>query len=428
MSAAKIKNGKMPIPALIKRNTALLTASQLLFSGVFQSAMVIAALGVFYFTKSAALGSLASAVAIGGRVLVAYSAGRQMDKLGRKTVLYIGVVMSCVALLIMVQGLNASSVELFWVGIFVFGSGAGVMNLLKVPVTDMYPASRRGEGMGYLLTGSVVGTFMAPIISAAAPYLEFFGFGTYEIILLMSVPMMALSAAFVWRVKPDTKEILHDIKSYYPDEETRVAQGQQGCPNPSTVAWGGFRSRPIIAAFIASAFSWGGMVMGMSMVSILLKQYGVELPLINVAVSLHVFGMFGFSIPMGWLSDRYGRKPVTVLGGLVLGMGAFLMPLTQDYSIITLGVFLIGLGWSATNVATTALLCDLTPGLKRGSVLGANDVVTGLTSVGLPAVGGVIMAAFGGVAFGVAGVAISLPVVLSMLLVDEKRETAAKRR
>jgi len=428
VSSTSGSKGKAPIPALVKRNTVLLTVSQALFSGVFQSAMVIAALAVFALTKSAALGSLASAVAIGGRVLVAYGAGRLMDRLGRKTVLYIGIATTCSALLLMTYALMDSSIELFWAGVFVFGSGAGVMNLLRVPVTDMYPASRRGEGMGYLLTGSVVGTFMAPLLSAGAPYLEFIGLGTYVIILLMSVPLMVLSSLFVWRVKPDTKEILRNIKSYYPEEEAAAdAQVGQGCPSPATHPAAGLRSAPIVAAFIASAFSWGGMVMGMSMVSILLKQYGVDLSLINIAVSLHVFGMFGFSIPLGWLSDRYGRKPVTALGGFVLGAGAFLMPLTQNYLTITFGIFLIGVGWSATNVATTALLCDLTPGPKRGSVLGANDVVTGVTSVGLPAVGGIILSAFGGVAFGVTGVVIALPVVLSMLLIKDGERVGGVR-
>jgi len=409
----------MPIPAIVKRNTTMLTISQALFSGVFQSTMVIAALAVFAFTKSPALGSLASAVAIGGRVLVAYGAGRLMDSLGRKTVLYIGIAVTCSALLIMCCALMWSSLELFWAGIFVFGSGAGVMNLLRVPVTDMYPARRRGEGMGYLLTGSVVGTFMAPLLSAAAPYMEFVGLGSYVIILLVSLPLMVVSALFVWLVRPDTKEILRNIESYYPGEAVVGTQAGGACPSPSAHPSASFRSTPIVAAFIASAFSWGGMVMGMSMVSILLKQYGVDLTLINVSVSIHVFGMFGLSIPFGWLADRYGRKPVTVLGGFILGVGAFLMPLTQSYLIITLGVFLIGLGWSATNVATTALLCDLTPGRMRGGVLGANDVVTGVTSVGLPAIGGLILSAFGGVAFGVAGVAVALPVVLSMLLIKK---------
>lgn len=412
-------SGGMPIPAIVKRNTTMLTISQALFSGVFQSTMVIAALAVFAFTKSPALGSLASAVAIGGRVLVAYGAGRLMDSLGRKTVLYIGIAVTCSALLIMCCALMWSSLELFWAGIFVFGSGAGVMNLLRVPVTDMYPARRRGEGMGYLLTGSVVGTFMAPLLSAAAPYMEFVGLGSYVIILLVSLPLMVVSALFVWLVRPDTKEILRNIESYYPGEAVVGTQAGGACPSPSAHPSASFRSTPIVAAFIASAFSWGGMVMGMSMVSILLKQYGVDLTLINVSVSIHVFGMFGLSIPFGWLADRYGRKPVTVLGGFILGVGAFLMPLTQSYLIITLGVFLIGLGWSATNVATTALLCDLTPGRMRGGVLGANDVVTGVTSVGLPAIGGLILSAFGGVAFGVAGVAVALPVVLSMLLIKK---------
>ncbi|MDD1776184.1 MAG: MFS transporter, partial [Candidatus Methanomethylicus sp.] len=202
---------KPSIPPAIKRNTIMLTVTQALFSGVFQSAMVIAALGVFFFTQSATLGSLASAVAIGGRVLVAYGAGRLMDRVGRKTVLYAGIVVTCTALLVMAYALQSSLSWLFWLGIFAFGTGAGVMNLLRVPVTDMYPASRRGEGMGFLLTGSVVGTFMAPLLSAFAPYLTFIGLGTYVLILLTCIPVMALGTLFVKLISPDTREILKNL-------------------------------------------------------------------------------------------------------------------------------------------------------------------------------------------------------------------------
>ncbi len=163
--------------------------------------------------------------------------------------------------------------------------------------------------------------------------------------------------------------------------------------------------------------------MGMSLVSIILQEYGVSLTLINVSVSLHVFGMFGLSIPMGWMADRYGRKFVIALGGVILAIGAFLMPITAEYWVITVGVFLIGLGWSATNVASTALICDLTPGPKRGGILGANDVVTGVTSVAFPTLGGAILSVFGFVTFGVAGILVALPVVLGVLPI---RETVSK--
>jgi len=411
---------KTPIPPTIKRNTLFLTLNQALFSGVFQSAMVIAALGVFFFTQSAALGSLASAVAIGGRILVAYGAGRLMDRFGRKVVLYLGVAVTCSALVLMAWALNSSQLVFFWLGIFAFGTGAGIMNLIKVAIMDMYPGARRGEGMGYLLTGSVVGTFAAPLLSYIVPFLAFIGLGTYVLILLISVPLMALSAVFIKLVKPDTREIVQDLARYYPSDSPPAPAASQGRGPPASTPAKPILTVPVVGAFIASAFSWGGMVMGMSIVSIILQQYGVSLTMINIAVSLHVFGMFGLSVPMGWLTDRYGRRFVTALGGIILGAGALIMPLTPEYWMITFGVFLIGLGWSATNVATTALLCDLTPSHRRGSILGANDVVTGLTSVSLPVVGGAILASSGLLAFGVAGVVVAAPVVLGVLPVRER--------
>ncbi|MDD1776091.1 MAG: MFS transporter, partial [Candidatus Methanomethylicus sp.] len=215
---------------------------------------------------------------------------------------------------------------------------------------------------------------------------------------------------------PDTREILKNLKGYYPESMPQFpVKGVGPFESPKTQGV----SISILGTFVASAFSWGGMVMGMSIVSIILQQYGVALTMINIAVSLHVFGMFGLSIPFGWLTDRFGRRIVMALGGAILGLGAFIMPITSNYLIITLGVFLIGLGWSATNVASTALLCDLTPGPRRGSILGANDVATGATSVALPTLGGAILSSLGFFAFAIAGVLVSLPVILSVIPVHE---------
>jgi hypothetical protein len=43
--------------------------------------------------------------------------------------------------------------------------------------------------------------------------------------------------------------------------------------------------------------------MGMSMVSIMLQQCGVGLTLIDLAVSIHIYGMYSLSIPWG-VADR----------------------------------------------------------------------------------------------------------------------------
>lgn len=417
---AKIYTGaaKTPIPSIIKRNTILISITQALFSGVFQSIVVIAALSIFFFTMSPALGALASSVVIGGRVIVAYGAGRLMDRIGRKTVLYVGIFIICVALAVMTTALYLASIWQFWIGIFVFGVGAGIMNLLRVPITDMYPASRRGEGMGYMLTGSIMGTIMPPALSALVPYLGFTSLGAYETIMLLSIPLIASGAIFVNLIKPDTREILHNLKSYYPQEAAPASP--VNC-NPGSPPIRSSQRITLLSAFIASSFGWGGMVMGMSIVSIMLQQFGVALILINLAVSIHVIGMYGLSIPWGWLTDRRGRRLAIALGGIILGAGAFLMPITREYLIVTFGVFLIGLGWSAINVASTALICDVTPAPKRGSIMGANDVVNGLASMTFPPLGGVILSSLGFFAFGVAGLVIALPIVLSVLPIREPK-------
>ena len=40
---------------------------------------------------------------------------------------------------------------------FVFGMGMNTAQQLRVAAADMYPPSRRAEGLGYVLTGSLVG-------------------------------------------------------------------------------------------------------------------------------------------------------------------------------------------------------------------------------------------------------------------------------
>lgn len=156
-----------------------------------------------------------------------------------------------------------------------------------------------------------------------------------------------------------------------------------------------------------------------SLVSLFLHHDEVVLTLISLSVTLHTVGMFVLSVPFGWMSDQVGRKRVILLGGVLLAVGVFLTPLTANYAIITFAIFLAGLGWSATNVATSALISDLIRPEMRGRLFGANDVLSGLTSLSLPALGGVVIANLGLGAFALLGLLGALPVLLVTLPVRE---------
>jgi MFS family permease len=126
--------------------------------------------------------------------------------------------------------------------------------------------------------------------------------------------------------------------------------------------------------------------------------------------------MFGLSIIFGRLADKYSRRSMFIVGSTLLSLGALLTPLTSSYLIITLGIFLVGLGWSAIVVAATALIGDVSPPIVLGRLMGLSQLIGGMVSLVLPIVGGLVSQRYGFISLGVMGVFLSLPIFLLALL------------
>lgn len=93
------------------------------------------------------------------QLVVAYPVGTLTDSRGRKPGLYLGLALSTAGTVAAGLSMWFGSFALFVTGIFVFGLGVGAVQQLRVAAADMYPPGRRGEGLGYVLTGSLVGAF-----------------------------------------------------------------------------------------------------------------------------------------------------------------------------------------------------------------------------------------------------------------------------
>jgi MFS family permease len=91
----------------------------------------------------------------------------------------------------------------------------------------------------------------------------------------------------------------------------------------------------------------------------------------------HSAGMFAFTIPLGKLADRFGRERVMYPGVATALIGAGLVTFTSAFATITLGTFLVGLGWAAANVAATAFIADHYETAERGRAIGVNDSFAG---------------------------------------------------
>jgi MFS family permease len=308
------------------------------------------------------------------------------------------------------------SLPQFIVGLLVFGVGVAANQQLRLAAADMYPPSRRAEGLGYVLTGSFVGALLAPaVVTAAQTGAPAIGIDPAALMWLL-VPLTLLPCmALVALVRPDPKEIASNLSHYYPGYVAPAVRsvaaslgGQVASPSLST--W--LREYPKVVAFSASAVAQGTMTLMMALTSVSLSHHGHEFSAISFSVAIHVMGMFGLSLPLGRLCDRAGRKPVLLGGMVVLAAGAILVPSTSDYWIATLGTFLVGVGWSGSSVAASALIADTTGPAHRGRAIGVNDSCAAAASIAFSLLGGPLAAIFGLVTVGFMTAAITVPVMI----------------
>ncbi|MGZ4519836.1 MAG: MFS transporter [Mycobacteriaceae bacterium] len=133
------------------------------------------------------------------------------------------------------------------------------------------------------------------------------------------------------------------------------------------------------------------MVGLMSMTPVHMGHGGATLKVIGLVITAHIAGMYALSPVVGWLADRLGRIPVLVLGAGLLGASAVVLAGTGagNAEQLTVGLVLLGLGWSCGLVAGSALLIDSVPAADRTAVQGLSDLAMNVGG----AVGGVVAGA-----------------------------------
>jgi MFS family permease len=135
-------------------------------------------------------------------------------------------------------------------------------------------------------------------------------------------------------------------------------------------------------------------VMAMTPVHILGAGHGAAdtLRIVGIVISVHVAGMYAFAPVMGWLSDRFG-KPRVILIGVALLLAACLVCGTArlDTTRLAIGLLLLGLGWSATMVAGSTLLSQSMSVELRPSAQGLSDLLMGLAGASAGALSGVVV-------------------------------------
>lgn len=126
-------------------------------------------------------------------------------------------------------------------------------------------------------------------------------------------------------------------------------------------------------------------MLGMFMVLPVFALYARDLPepaqpwQIGLAIGIYGLTQALLQIPMGIASDRFGRKPVIVLGMLVFAFGSWVAGATDQIGWIILGRALQGAG--AVSSAVAALLADVTRDSVRTTAMAILGAGMGLAFV-----------------------------------------------
>jgi len=313
-----------------------------------------------------------------------------MVRFGRRIGLFIGWFMGAFGGALAVYSVMIESFLLLIVGMLILGHGQGSNYLARYAAAEGYPPDERGKILGFVLWTGTVGAVIGPLLLEPGDLLTArLGLGEHTgglFIASCSFFLAGLLMMVFFPQKIDGKEGSGEITTMIPWDQLSWSSTSFGT----------------ISALVISQFV---MILIMTMTPVHVQDYSHGLTGVGIVMSVHVLGMFGFAPVVGWLVDRY-HTYVVVFGGLVIlgcsGMATAVVPM-DSIILLTLALFLLGLGWSAAFVGSSKFLAN-----QDARLQGFAETL-GWASAGLASVlSGMLMSWIGYFGLSLVGVGVSL--------------------
>ncbi|WP_433406505.1 MFS transporter [Streptomyces sp. CA-146814] len=356
-------------------------------------------------TGSEALSGLAPTASVAGTALLSLPLAALMTSRGRRPGLVLAYLIGALGGALVVLGTVVRSFPLLLLGMAAFGAGSSANLQARFAAADLVGPERRGRAISTVVWATTIGSVVGPNI--AAPAGRVFRGGpvpeTAGPYLWSAVAFLLAGVTVAVLLRPDP---LLTARALAP-------QSPQGVRKRSLRAGvAAVRESPMAKLALGTVtVSHTAMVSIMVMTPVHLGGHGAGLQLIGLVISGHIAGMYAFSPVMGWLADRFGRLSVIGLAVGLLSCAALLAGTAGPrHGQTALGLFVLGLGWSAGMIAGSALLTDSVPQDDRAAVQGLSDLTMNAAAGIGGATAGVIVAQWGYGPLNAVGAALLLPV------------------
>ena len=372
--------------ALQEKTVKVLATAQVL-NGVGVAGTVAAgSLLVASITNSETLAGLAQTSSVLGAAALALPLARLTSRGGRRLALSVGLIAGVIGSLLAIFGGSRENIYLMLTGTFLVGAASAAGYQARFAAIDLATDEKRAKQLSFVVWGSTIGAVSGPnLMEPSGNLAESLGLPRLTGPYLISAVTLALAVLVIQLfLRPD------------PYLTAAKESGAANLPRVKTkVALKHIRSNAR-ASFAIAAIAIGhiAMVAVMVMTPVHMAHVDVTLTIIGLVISVHVLGMYAFSPLVGALTDRLGRLRVIQIGVAILLSSALISGFARADDAITLGIglFFLGLGWSCTLIAGSALLTEsVSPEFKSASQ-GASDLVMNLSGASGGAIAGVVIA------------------------------------
>ncbi|MDR6987351.1 MFS family permease [Paenarthrobacter nitroguajacolicus] len=430
-------------PQRVQRRTVFLLSSSQLLSGIGNGATLSigSLLAVDLSGSEAWAGSITTVLTLAAAI-AALPLARLAESRGRRVGLVTGLVAAMAGALLIIASVMGQSFVLLLLGAAFLGLGTAANLQARFAAVDLAEPEHRGRSLSTVVWAITIGAVAGPnLIQPGAAVGSALGLAPIAGPFVFSAAGLFLAAVLLFAgLRPDPLLLSRRLALEAKGEGDAGTQTARGTVRSGLRA---VRSSPLaMLALAAVVAAHGVMVAVMSMTPLHLQQLvggshaghhgGTTdstdaLVIIGITISLHIAGMFALSPLWGWLTDKAGRLQTIAMGHGLLLVAVFIAGFGQHEPVlVTAGLILLGLGWSAATIAGSTLLAESVAADARVTVQGVSDTLMGAAGAVGGATSGLLLAWIGYQGLNVASSVLAAAVLaLALVMLARRRAPVA---
>lgn len=285
------------------------------------------------------------------RIFIELPSGLISIRVGRRRLIIVGLLLGFSGSIICAFSI---SIYLLILGRTLWGFGTALYFTSNMALMfDLFEPRIRGRAIGTFQGIEFIGSFIGAPLGAVLAM--FMGFNNVFIISAIIVLFALLIAFFSSKLKEEDRKVQ---KEY---EAIQVKEALSGLKN-----W---------ALLGVCYVSLSRMMVTQGVMSTVFQLYlnerlGVSVELIGLLLGIRTAGMICIVVISGYLSDRFGRKPIVLLGLTISAAAQFLYTLAGFFEQILPLAILEGVGSGFTFTSLIVYMSDLVPSSLRGGAVG----------------------------------------------------------